>query len=260
MPYTCNGDVRIYYEVEGQGPPLMFGHGATGNSQSWRTYGYVEQFVHDYTVILFDTRGHGQSDKPHAVEEYDYRLLVGDALAVLDALHVDSTNFWGYSMGGTLGFGLAKHAPQRIRSLIVGGTSPYADTEPITNPPSPLLQAMHDGVRDGPDAVVRGVRAQFGDISPHYEARLRSLDYQAQVALLEYLQYHLPGLEDVLSTMTMPCLVYMAEEDDPGFTHVQSYVEQMPNARFFGVPGNHVNANTNLAVIMPKVREFLAQI
>jgi pimeloyl-ACP methyl ester carboxylesterase len=260
MPYTRNGDVRIYYQVEGQGPPLMFAHGATGNSQSWRTYGYVEQFAQDYTVILFDVRGHGQSDKPYTVEEYDYRLKVGDALAVLDALHVENTHFWGYSMGGVLGFGLAKHAPHRIRSLILGGTSPYADTEPITNPPDPLLQIMRNGMRDGPDAVVQGVRELFGDITPHYEARLRALDYRAQAANLEYGQYHRPGLEDILPTMMMPCLIYMAEEDDPGFTHVQSYVAQMPNARFFGVPGNHVNANTNLAVIVPKVKEFLAQI
>lgn len=92
-------------------------------------------------------------------------MKVGDALAVLDALHVDSTNFWGYSMGGVLGFGLAKHAPERIRSLILGGTSPYADTEPITNPPDPLLQIMRNGVRDGPDAVVQGIRDLFGEIT-----------------------------------------------------------------------------------------------
>lgn len=260
MPYTHSGDVRIYYEVEGHGPPLMFAHGGTGNSQSWRAYGYVEQFVDDYTVILFDARGHGQSDKPHTIEQYDYQLMVGDALAVLDALHVDSTNFWGYSMGGVVGFGLAKHAPQRLRSLILGGTSPYADSEPITNPPSPLLQVMRNGIRDGADAVVQGVRELFGAITPHYEARLRALDYQAQAAFMEYWQYQLPDLVDVLPSMLMPCLIYLAEEDDPGFAQVQSYIGQIPKAQFFGVPGNHVSANTNLGIIVPTVKAFLAQV
>jgi len=193
----------------------------------------------------FETIG----DFNHARDDYERALRLvrdgGEGLAEWQCL-IDLGQLWAgrdYEQAGTW-----------FRSAL-----DCAET-PITNPPSPLLQAMHDGVRDGPDAVVRGVRALFGDITPHYEARLRALDYQAQAANLEYGQYHRPGLEDVLPTMTMPCLIYMAEEDDPGFTHVQSYVAQMPNAHFFGVPGNHVSANTNLTVIVPKVREFLAQI
>jgi len=53
---------------------------------------------------------------PHA---YDYRLMVGDALTVLDALHIERTRFWGYSLGGAIGFGLAELAPQRLHLLIL---------------------------------------------------------------------------------------------------------------------------------------------
>jgi pimeloyl-ACP methyl ester carboxylesterase len=261
MPYAHNQDVKIYYEIEGQGPALMFAHGATGNMNSWRSYGYVDKFKSDHTVILYDMRGHGQSDKPHTVEAYNYSFLIDDVIAVLDALQLDKTHFWGYSMGATIGFGLAKHYPQRIRSLILGGSSPYSEAQPLTEPPSPLLQIMRKGIEQGPDAVVQGIRDLFGEITPHYEARLRGLDYQAQAALLEYLDYHMPGLEDVLPTMSMPCLVYIADGDDPNFTQTQEYMKQMPNATFLGLPGhNHVSANTNLDVIVPNVRDFLAKV
>src|SRR5262245_24816192 len=261
MPYAHNQDVKIYYEVEGEGPPLVLAHGGTGNMNSWRSYGYVDQFKNDYTVILFDMRGHGQSVKPHTVEAYNYRFMIDDVIAVLDALHVAKTNFWGYSMGATTGFGLAKHYPQRIRSLILGGSSPYSEAQPVTEPPSPLLQIMRRGIEDGPDAVVQGIRDLFGEITPHYEARLRSLDYTALAALLEYWDYHMPGLEDVLPTMNMPCLIYIADADDPDFTQTQEYMKQMSNASFFGLRGHsHVSANTCLDVIVPNVRDFLAQV
>ena len=86
MPYAHNQGVKIYYEVEGHGPPLIFAHGATGDLSVWRTCGYVDRFKHDYTVILFDVRGHGQSDKPHDVSAYNYRFLADDVIAVLDTL------------------------------------------------------------------------------------------------------------------------------------------------------------------------------
>ena len=75
-------------------------------------------------VIAFDSRGHGQSDKLHDVESYDYRLMIGDVIAIMDALGVAKTHYWGYSMGGYIGLGIAKHFPERLFSLIVGGATP----------------------------------------------------------------------------------------------------------------------------------------
>jgi pimeloyl-ACP methyl ester carboxylesterase len=261
MSYANNQGVNIYYEVEGQGPALVFAHGATGNLDAWRNYGYVDRLKNHYTLILFDLRGHGRSDKPHAVEAYHYRLQASDVIAVLDTLQVGQTHFWGYSLGATIGFALAKHYPQRIHSLILGGSSPYSEVRPLTEPPSRSLQIMRNGIQGGANVVVQGARELFGEITPHYEARLRNLDYQAQAALMEYLDYHLPSLEDVLPTMNMPCLVYMADDDDPKFVHTQEYVKQMPNATFLGIPGhNHLTINTDLDAFVPQILDFLATV
>ena len=261
MPYATNRGVKIFYEVEGAGPPIAFIHGGTGNRTAWRSNGYVDRLKDKYRLILIDARGHGESDKPHAIEAYDYRLLVEDVIAVLDDLQIEKSHFWGYSLGGMIGFGLAKHHPQRMLSLILGGCSPFHEDTPESEPPGPFLQAMRNGIQEGSDAVVRDLQKLFGEITPGYEARLRSLDYQAMAALLEYLTYYRPSFDDILPTLPMPCLIYIADGDDPEFAHTQSYIHQIPNASFLGLVGyNHVNANSNLDAIVPTVLKFLSPI
>ena len=65
MPYTDNGGVRIHYQTEGSGPPLVLQHGFTSSIEGWYEYGYVDVLKRDYQLILIDARGHGASDKPH---------------------------------------------------------------------------------------------------------------------------------------------------------------------------------------------------
>jgi pimeloyl-ACP methyl ester carboxylesterase len=130
MPYANSQNVRIHYQVEGAGPPLVLLHGFTDSLESWYEQGYVEALKPDYQLILLDARGHGASDKPHDPDAYDYEMSgnVADILAVLDALQVPTAHFFGYSMSGQVGFALAQHAPKRFASLIIGGADPYQGT------------------------------------------------------------------------------------------------------------------------------------
>ena len=64
-----------------------------------------------FNAVLFDARGHGKSDKTHEPAAYELALMVGDMVAVLDALGIDQAHYWGYSMGGKIGLGLARHYP-----------------------------------------------------------------------------------------------------------------------------------------------------
>src|SRR3990172_464286 len=129
MPYATNpaDGVRIHYEVEGQGQPLMLVHGISGALQHWRINGYVDALRGDYRLVLVDARGHGESDKPHNPEAYAFKLMVGDLVAVLDALDISEDHYFGYSMGTLIGFRAPGFAPGRFHSLILGGHSPYRD-------------------------------------------------------------------------------------------------------------------------------------
>ena len=59
MPYLVNRGVRIHYEVDGQGPPLLLHHGTGGSADSWRENGYREALRGRYRLIMPDSRGHG---------------------------------------------------------------------------------------------------------------------------------------------------------------------------------------------------------
>src|SRR5215475_10599773 len=100
MPYTENAGVRIHYAVEGSGPELVLLHGFMGSVDDWIARGYVASLRSNYRLILIDSRGHGQSDKPHAEVSYALDRRVADVTAVLDVLSVKTAHFWGYSMGG----------------------------------------------------------------------------------------------------------------------------------------------------------------
>jgi pimeloyl-ACP methyl ester carboxylesterase len=59
MPYANNKGVRIHYQVEGKGPPLVMYHGFGAYLQSWYAMGYVEGLKDEYQLVLIDARGCG---------------------------------------------------------------------------------------------------------------------------------------------------------------------------------------------------------
>jgi pimeloyl-ACP methyl ester carboxylesterase len=257
MPFADHGGVRIYYEVEGEGPPILLAHGLTGNTTFWRGYGYVEPLKDKFRVILFDARGHGKSDKPHEPAAYDLRLMVGDALAVLDTLGIGRAHFWGYSMGAAIGLGLAQQFPERLTSLIAGGIDPlYSPGESVK--PSPLLEIFQRGVTEGADAVVEGMRAWAGSVNPQWEERLRGLDPQAMVAYLDPTRPR-ASLANALPQMNLPCLLYAGELEGDAHRNGPAAAHQMPDARFISLPGlDHGGVGVTVDLIMPHVLAFLA--
>ena len=121
MPYANNHGVRIYYEVEGRGPPLVLAHGMGLDLNSWERYGgYATALKSDFTLIMFDFMGHGRSDKPH--EPAAYRdWMHHDVLAVMDHIGIGKAHYSGYSMGASVGFLTAVSYPERFHSFILGG-------------------------------------------------------------------------------------------------------------------------------------------
>jgi len=256
MPYANNQGTKIYYEVAGEGPPLVLAHGGFGNLSMWTGFGYVDRLKEKYSVILFDCRGHGKSDKLYAPGSYTNRLLASDVIAVLDDLGIAETHYWGYSLNGLTGFVLAKYYPHRLLSLIIGGASPYG-RDP--DQPFKLLEVAQLGVNEGVDAAIEAMKVWAGgSISEGFEERLRNTDFRALVTLLVDKQHEPGGVEDVLPTMTMPCLIFIGERDEPDHTFSREYVKLMPNASRFVLPGlGHSQTMQAIDVLLPRVLDFL---
>ncbi len=115
MPKLRVNNTGIYYEVTGQGEPLLFIHGLASSSRSWKKQ--VPFFARHYRVITFDVRGHGRSDRPLR-EPYSIKLFAADAVELMRALGIDSAHVVGFSMGGMVGFQLAVDVPEMVTSLV----------------------------------------------------------------------------------------------------------------------------------------------
>ena len=130
MPCTDSHGVRIHYEVEGQGPPLVLRHGFSMTSEDWHEYGYVAGLRDRYTLILMDGRGYGASDKPHDPNAYIWPHVVGDVIAVIDELRLSQVHYWGWSLGGWVAFALAQASPEPLKTVIMGGACAGSAAEP----------------------------------------------------------------------------------------------------------------------------------
>ncbi len=120
MPHLDLDDgFRLYYERHGEGPPVVFAHGAGGNAMSW--WRQVPVFAERYTVVTFDHRAFGRSPD---IEDGPGRTAFGDdALALLEALDLGPVHFVAHSMGARTAIGLMRHGPEHFRSLTVSGSN-----------------------------------------------------------------------------------------------------------------------------------------
>lgn len=242
MASIKNQGIRIHYQVVGDGPPLILQHGFSGSLQLWYGMGYVERLSNDYRLILVDARGHGGSDKPHEPEAYKLDQFAKDITAVLDDLHIERAHFWGYSMGGWIGFGVASYAAHRLESLIIGGAQPYGRS---------FAQAR-DLLQNGIDGWIR-ILADEGDFSKEALEQTRSNDVQALLALLQ----DRSDISEILPDVEIPCLLYAGSEDSQ-FKLIEKCAQDLPMASLIAIPNqNHLQVMTRSDLVVPHVMRFL---
>jgi pimeloyl-ACP methyl ester carboxylesterase len=119
MPKIHIGDIELYYEIHGDGEPLVLIPGfRTG---LWLWFKQVEVFAQRFRAIVFDPRGIGESDKPDV--PMTIKTLADDLAALLSALNIENAHILGVSFGGFVAQEFAINYPQMTRSLILCCTS-----------------------------------------------------------------------------------------------------------------------------------------
>src|SRR4051794_13412072 len=122
MPKLNRDGVNIHYEVHGSGPPLLLTHGYSSTSAMWQ--GQVAALSKHHTLILWDMRGHGQSDYPDDPAAYSEPLTVGDMAALLDQVGATTAIVGGLSLGGYMSLAFYRAHPERVRALLIIDTGP----------------------------------------------------------------------------------------------------------------------------------------
>jgi pimeloyl-ACP methyl ester carboxylesterase len=112
----------IRYAVEGKGEPVVLIHGLDSSADiNWRLPGTIKMLAESYQVISFDLRGHDHSGKPE--NESDYGLeMMEDVVRLLDHLKIEKAHIVGYSLGGMIAVKLVVAHPQRVKSVVLGGS------------------------------------------------------------------------------------------------------------------------------------------
>ncbi len=120
MPFVQAGPIRIYHEVHGVGPRLLYISGTGGDLRSGSQV-LSAPLAKDFEVLVYDQRGLGRSDKPDV--PYTMASYAEDADALLSALGWDNCIVVGTSFGGMVAQELALRQPERIERLVLCCTS-----------------------------------------------------------------------------------------------------------------------------------------
>ncbi len=117
--YAKIDSVKLFYEITGQGEPLLLLHGGLGGSEHFKKI--LPGLTGSFKVITVDRRGHGRSHDNG--EPYSYAGMADEMNAFLDHLQIDSANILGFSDGGVVGYHLAATYPQKVRKLVAVGAN-----------------------------------------------------------------------------------------------------------------------------------------
>jgi len=251
--YANNHGVRIHYEVEGNGPPLVLLHGLTRYLELWHEIGYVDSLGRNFKLILIDLRGHGGSDKPHGPEAYKLELLTADVFAVMDDANVTKAHFLGYSMGGRIGFGLAEYSPKRFHSFVIGGANPNEFSQDLVDS---FLQLFGKGM----GAVIAEFEKGGLKTTPQMRTRLLANDTQALSAFVLADEWR-ANLKCALPHMTVPCLFFVGEAD-PNYAGARKCANQLRNAKFISFAGlGHQEVEVSHShLVLPHITKFLEEV
>ena len=243
--------VGIHYEVHGAGPPLLLSHGFGATSRMWD--GQIAALRDRYTVIVWDMRGHGESDYPSDQEAYSEAHAVGDMHAILCACGAERAIVAGLSLGGH--FSLSFHCahPEMVRALMLFDTGPgyrRDDAREIWNARARARAERLD--REGLAALGTSDEVRM---SRHRDAT--GLARAARGMLTQPDDHVIRSLE----TISVPTLVLVGAEDKNFLAATDYMATKIPDARKVIIPGAGHAANLHQPEAFNRaMMEFLAGI
>lgn len=122
MPIARLKDIDLYYEVHGEGEPLLLIAGLASDCQSWQLV--INGLSKQFKLIIFDNRGIGRSSSVEL--PYTIKHLADDINELLNYLNIEAAHILGHSMGGFIAQELAINYPHRIYKLILESTAPFS--------------------------------------------------------------------------------------------------------------------------------------
>ena len=235
--FSSNGVAISYVEATPPQPkhetPVLLIHGFASNaSTNWVKTGWMTALTAaGYRAIAFDNRGHGNSEKLYALEDYGAPLMARDAVRLLDHLGLRQAHVIGYSMGARISAFMLLEHPERVASAVFGG----------------LGIRMVQGMRTGSDAIAEALEApSLADVTDPTGAMFRTFaehtgsDLRALAACMR--SARAPITAQAVATITKPVLVIAGADDTVSGSPLE-LAALIPGAKGIAIPGrDHMKA------------------
>jgi 3-oxoadipate enol-lactonase len=241
MPFADLSDVQIHYSLTGpdSAPTLVFSNSLGANLSMWDPQ--VSALSSKFRILLYDTRGHGQSSV--APGPYNIELLANDLLHLLDALYLDRVHFCGLSMGGQTGMWLGINAAGRLQKLVLCNTGATIGTADSWK--TRIDAVLARGTQDVSAAILsRWFTAYFAAQHPEVIAKAKAaiestnpLGYTANCAAVRDYDSRAQ-----LSSISVPTLVIAGIHDLATPAADGRFIaDHIPGARFLELPAAHLS-------------------
>jgi pimeloyl-ACP methyl ester carboxylesterase len=227
MPKLNRDGVNIHYEAHGSGPVILFTHGFSATAQMWK--GQIEPLSKSHTFVIWDMRGHGQSDYPAEQSAYSEEATVADMAAILDAVGAKKAIVGGLSLGGYMSLAFHRVHPERVEALLIIDTGPGFRKDEAREAWN--SRAQETGERYDKD----GLAALASGTAERASAVHRSAEGLARAARGMLAQRN-SGVIESLPSIKVPSIVIVGANDTPFLAASDYMAAKIPGARKVVIP------------------------
>jgi pimeloyl-ACP methyl ester carboxylesterase len=247
MPKIDRNGVKIHYEVYGSGPPVLLTHGYSVTSGMWK--GQIEALSRGHTLVLWDLRGHGQSDYPEDEAAYSEALTIGDMAALLDEVGARRAVIGGLSLGGYMSLAFYRAHPERVSALLIIDTGPGFKKD----------DAREAWNKRALDTAARLEREGFAALSAANRADANHRDASGLArAARGMLRQRDARVIEVLGEIKVPSLVVVGADDAPFIAASDYMAAKIPGAKKAVIPAaGHLSNIDQPKAFIDEVLPFL---
>jgi pimeloyl-ACP methyl ester carboxylesterase len=226
MPHLDRGGVRVWYEARGAGPSVLLTHGYSATGRMWAPQ--IRGLADRYRLIVWDIRGHGESDSPEDPAEYSETLSVEDMAAILDACGAERAAIGGLSLGGYLSLAFHLAHPERTTSLLLCDTGPGYRNDEAREKWNRMAESFARGLEDkGLASLGSGVEVRAAQ---HHSAK------GLAAAARGILKQNDARVIDSLPSIRVPAIVVWGERDEAFAKPGEYMAMKIPGAKKVVIP------------------------
>jgi pimeloyl-ACP methyl ester carboxylesterase len=242
MPKLDRDGVKIHYEVHGSGPTLLLTHGYSSTSTMWN--GQIDALSKHHKLVLWDMRGHGQSDYPEDPAAYSEALTISDMAALLDEVGAANAIVGGLSLGGYMSLAFYRSHRERVRALLIIDTGPGFKKDDARDAWNKRAHDTGDRFEREGLAVLQSLSRERSSVSHRDASGL------ARAARGKLTQRDANVMES-LPTIRVPALVSVGADDTPVLAAAEYMVATIPGAKKVIIPaaGHAVNIDQPQAFV-----------